>query len=96
MDGASFLLGDLFFAKVAWLCLGGYGEQLKLALPFKKPHDAWDIDNQGTVVDGLYAFVEGLRSQTVAKTLPTWLSRATASTRRRPSVVLSSACSCST
>jgi len=65
---------------VSWLCLEGYDEQLKLAEPFKKPHDAWMVNNGGTVVDGLYSFVEALRSQTVAKTLPTWLSRPIAST----------------
>ena len=27
---------------------------------FIHPHDAWPINNKGTVVDGLYAFVEGV------------------------------------
>ena len=77
---ASLLIGDLFYANVAWICLEGYAENTKLAGGFKKPHDAWTVNNEGTVVDGLYSFVEAIRSQTVAKTLPTWLARPIAST----------------
>merc|ERR1711939_877413 len=73
---ASLLLGDLFYAKVSWLQLKGFQEYP----PFKGPQDAWLVDNRGTVVDGLFALVEAIRSQTVASTLPQWLSRPIAST----------------
>ena len=70
-------LPDCHSVQVAWLCLGGFRDHPE---GFKCPHDAWFIDNQGTVIDGLYSLVEAVRSQTVAKTLPIWLSRPIAST----------------
>jgi len=68
-------MGDLIYQKTVWLSLGGHAQNGSLEAEFGAPYDALTVDNRGTVVDGLYAFIEALRSWTVASTLPMWMKR---------------------